>query len=558
MNAGLEPDGYSSSDSRGQADDPPVVAISSSMDETMGSLRAPLNGDLSLQQVAAVVWRALDLDTSARNLRAIIKPDSWVVVKPNIVTSRGTPGSLYWDRGVPHRGQNTDLRAIVAIVDYILKHCQPRRVSIAEGGAEWRRLGEPDTEPQATEDGWTVHWPEYGGLSYVDLVADWGKSSPGIVDIVDLNYDEFRFLPVPDPHQSGLGALQYRGARARPADRFGRSSYVSGSGVLRDGYPVPATILDCDVLISCPALKVHLASGTSLAIKNYVGTMAPSLQQRNFKNIAHDGDLERGFVDAFSYHPADYAILEGFWGTEGNGPQWGDDVQHNIVIASADSVAADAVGSAVMGYNAEDLMYLQLSARKGFGEMDLRHLQVVGRPIAEVQRLFRLGTGRSGITYNGRGVRNWLVAPVGDEPSPSGWTRVDSEDRYIDLTYHLGPGSPTRVWAYTEIECERSLTLETWLGSDGPAAVYYGREQVLALSPADGHHLGEARYKLTLPAGRSGLLLRATKGGNALGFSLLLCGQPGCLPLGVHYLSPGEAEASAAVEACQSCPPDLL
>ena len=30
------------------------------------------------------------------------------------------------------------------------------------GGAEWERLGEPDTDPGIIEDGWTVHWQEYG------------------------------------------------------------------------------------------------------------------------------------------------------------------------------------------------------------------------------------------------------------------------------------------------------------------------------------------------------------------------------------------------------------
>ena len=61
------------------------------------------------------------------------------------------------------------------------------------------------------------------------------------------------------------------------------------------------------------------------------------------------GDLHRfgndkvpnGFVDLFSYRPTNYGIIEGFYGTEGNGPQWGEDVQWNMVVASGDPVAAE-------------------------------------------------------------------------------------------------------------------------------------------------------------------------------------------------------------------------
>jgi len=529
-----------------QGDDQPIVAISTSEDAELGALSAPLGADLSLEQVARVVWRALDLDTSPRNLRAIVRPGDWVVVKPNIVTSRSNRESSYWDQGRPHRGQNTDLRVVKAVVEYLLEHCQPGRISIAEGGAEWWRVGEPDTPAGVTEDGWTVHWPEFGNLSYADLVSGWQATRPGLVDIVDLNYGEFRFLPVPDPAGSGIGALQRRGAERRPIDRYGRDSFVAGTGTLRTGYWVPATVVDCDVLISCAAFKTHLASGTSLSIKNYVGTMEPNRQRRNFKSVAHEGEINAGFVDAFAYHPAEYAVVEGFWGTEGNGPQWGDDVQHNIVVAGSDPVAVDTVCSVIMGYNPEDLEYLQLARRKRLGEADLRRIQVVGKSIDAVQRPYYMGQGRSGVVYTGRGVRQWLVASADDETRESVWTRIESPDRYVDLVYHLGHHAPAVVWAYTEVECDRPLTPQLWLGADGPAELYREGELVQRLEPADGHCLGEARIALPLPAGRTGLLLKVRRGSQGFGFSVLLCGQPGCLPLGVHYLAPEEPKVTVA------------
>jgi hypothetical protein len=240
----------------------PTVAIASSEDPALGEMVAPLDATLKMDQVRTIVWRALDLDQSSKNLRAIVKHGAWVAVKPNLVTSRSNRQSCYWHEGRAHKGQNTDLRVIAALVDYLIAKCQPRRISIAEGGAEWSKVGEPDTDPAVTEDAWTVHWPEYDNLSFADLITGWAQTSPGLVDIVDLNYDERRFLPVPDPGESGIGGLQRMSAQARPADRYGRDSFVHGSGVLRPGYHVPATVLDCDVFISVPAIKTHLISAT--------------------------------------------------------------------------------------------------------------------------------------------------------------------------------------------------------------------------------------------------------------------------------------------------------
>lgn len=47
---------------------------------------APIDALLSTDQVREVVWLALDRDTSPRNLTRIVGRDSWVVIKPNLVT----------------------------------------------------------------------------------------------------------------------------------------------------------------------------------------------------------------------------------------------------------------------------------------------------------------------------------------------------------------------------------------------------------------------------------------------------------------------------------------
>jgi hypothetical protein len=201
-----------------------------------------------------------------------------------------------------------------------------------------------------------------------------------------------------------------------------------------------------------------------------------------------------------------------------------------------------------MGYNPEDLTYLELAASKGFGEVDLDRIALAGSDIASVQRVFKMGAGRSRQPYAGGGVRRWLVAPT---DRPEAWRRAHSEYRYVDLAQHLGGEAAGGAWAYSEVECDRPVEVEVWLGADGPSALYLNDERVTELAPTDGHRLGEAKTRLVLPGGRSGLLARVEGGPSGFGFSLLLCGQQaGCLPLGVHYRLPDEARAAASRERC--------
>ena len=506
----------------------PVVAIASSRDGALGALSAPLDAELTSEQVDAVVRRALDLDTSPGALRKGIGSNDWVVIKPNIVTSRSNMKCSYWKDGTPHRGQNTDLRAIKSLIGYLIERCRPKRITIAEGGAEWRKLGAPDAPPDQTEDGWTVHWPEYDGLSYEDIVSEYGRAYP--VDIVDLNEDEYRWMPVPDPRGSGLRALQRMDQVPQDPERYGRAAFVAGTGTERAAYPIARTVLECDKLISAPAMKTHHCAAT-LSLKNYMGIL-PARAGRG-KGEAHRGSVQRGFVDLFAYHPADYALIEGFWSTEGNGPQWGDDLRHNIVIASADSVAADSVGLQVMGFNPWDVDFLHYAAAKGFGVWRPDGIEVVGTSIERVRRKFVRASGRLGVGFVSRGNRNWLVRPGSDGT----WAALHSEERYIDLGAQLGDREAFG-WAAVEVRSGRDQAGQLWASSDGPMQVWLNEERVLAMAPEAGYRLGEQRVDISLRKGVNTLLLRAERDGDGFGFTALLCDEEGNGLYDIEYALP--------------------
>ena len=162
-------------------------------------------------------------------------------------------------------------------------------------------------------------------------------------------------------------------------------------------------------------------------------------RNRNSKGDLHQGDITRGFVDMLAYRPADYSVVEGFWGTEGNGPQWGEDVQHNIVMAGADPVAVDTVGSLVMGYNPEDLE-LPAAFRSQASWRDAPRANRRGRATwQDVTRPFPLGKGRSGNSYPGEAsATGWFGSAESQRSGADGWVAVASDDRFVDLTLLAG------------------------------------------------------------------------------------------------------------------------
>jgi hypothetical protein len=326
----------------------------------------PNNASLTDAQFDALVRRAIELgDTRTGGLDTAISPDDWVVIKPDITSCYGL-GPEIKDGGAHLRyvpGSVTDLRMVRTLIHWLLEHKCGARFTIAEGSPEWL----PMERSKSPTDGWTTTWGgAFGGLSYKSLVADLGRKFPAVkFDLVDLNFDEPVELPV-------------QGAPAA-------SKNPSGA------YYIPKTIQQCDKLISLSPLKTDRHTGVSLAMKNYIGIAPGSRYGFPKRGLDKLGDPNEVLVDLYSFHPADYAIVGGCFGVEGD-PS-GDDaasVHHNLVIAGMSAVAVDMVGAAVMGFEPSELKFLSLAEKKGFGGWDMVDLiWTRGNGVEEAARKFR-------------------------------------------------------------------------------------------------------------------------------------------------------------------------
>jgi hypothetical protein len=224
---------------------------------------------------------------------------------------------------------------------------------------------------KSTTDGWSTDWAgAFGGLSYKTMADRFTQKYAGIrFDLVDLNFDSVVDLPV----QGNVLARNNR------------------EGI----YSIPKTIQQCDRIISVAPLKTHTMTGVSLAIKNYFG-IGPGASYGFPKDGLHRlGSPNEVMLDLFSFHPADYAIVGGSWGLEGDGPHapGARSVHHNVIVAGPNAVAVDAVAASIMGFEAARLPYLTLAEKRGFGVADPDVIWIRGKDVERARKIFRKPSG---------------------------------------------------------------------------------------------------------------------------------------------------------------------
>jgi uncharacterized protein (DUF362 family) len=154
---------------------------------------------------------------------------------------------------------------------------------------------------------------------------------------------------------------------------------VEGGLVLRKAH-VPRTVLEADVFINVPVLKIHSLTMVTLGIKNLHGILSDE-----DKLFGHSyRELPTKLTDLIRIRKPDLTVIDGLLGQEGDHAEEGTPVHMGVVIASKDIVAVDAVASAVMGFHPMEIDTTRLADEHGLGEGDLSRIRVVGVPIEDV------------------------------------------------------------------------------------------------------------------------------------------------------------------------------
>ena len=116
------------------------------------------------------------------------------------------------------------------------------------------------------------------------------------------------------------------------------------------GFRIARPILDAECLISTCCLKTHQYGGTfTLSLKLHVGVVPTSRHGYEYMRELHGSSHQRRMIAEINqpFKPA-LVILDGMEAFVDGGPMTGKRVRGNVLLASADRVALDAVGVAIL------------------------------------------------------------------------------------------------------------------------------------------------------------------------------------------------------------------
>jgi uncharacterized protein (DUF362 family) len=143
---------------------------------------------------------------------------------------------------------------------------------------------------------------------------------------------------------------------------------------------VCADVMDHDLVVSIPVMKMHMHTGVTLAVKNMKGCLwRRSKVQLHMLPPVEDSDqkpINVAIADMASVLRPHLAIIDGTIGMEGLGPSAGEPKALDAVVVGVDAFAADAVACRLMGTQAESVNHLAIGAERGYGVIDLATIAV--------------------------------------------------------------------------------------------------------------------------------------------------------------------------------------
>ena len=151
------------------------------------------------------------------------------------------------------------------------------------------------------------------------------------------------------------------------------------NGLFMKECPIPAPLLDADVIINGPKAKNHHIEPISGALKNWVGVV-----NQNWRNHNH-GDEQHipRFMDIMTVTRPALCVADALVCGEGDGPIANLPRWCGAVIASADPVATDVTICRLLGHDPEKLNFAKEAELRGLGTRT--EIEYLGVPLDTVK-----------------------------------------------------------------------------------------------------------------------------------------------------------------------------
>ncbi len=165
--------------------------------------------------------------------------------------------------------------------------------------------------------------------------------------------------------------------------------------IFPDGIYLPDYFMGKNI-VHLPTVKTHSYTVTTGAMKNAFGGLL-NVNRHYTHTWIHDTLVDLLAIQK-EIHTGVFATMDGTTAGSGPGPRTLIPVQKDVILASADQVAIDAVAAQMMGFDPMKIHYIAHATQRGLGQGNPREIEIVGMPEVANERWnfpvgVNLGTG---------------------------------------------------------------------------------------------------------------------------------------------------------------------
>ena len=155
-----------------------------------------------------------------------------------------------------------------------------------------------------------------------------------------------------------------------------------------EGITIPDYFLEKNI-IHLPTVKCHIYTTTTGAMKNAFGGLL------NTKRHYTHSWIHKTLVDLLAIqkeiHSGVFAVMDGTTAGNGPGPRTMYPEIKNVILASGDQVAIDAVAAKMMGFDPMSIEYINVAHNQGLGTGDVKDIEITGHDISNESWGFHVG-----------------------------------------------------------------------------------------------------------------------------------------------------------------------
>jgi len=153
--------------------------------------------------------------------------------------------------------------------------------------------------------------------------------------------------------------------------------------VYPDGFSIPKRFIGENIL-HLPTVKTHVFTTTTGAMKNAFGGLLN--ERRHWTHpVIHETLVDLLMIQK-KIHPGVFAVMDGTFAGDGPGPRCMVPHTKDIILASDDQVAIDAVAARLMGFDPLSIKFIRLAHERGLGVGDPAEIEIVGDEEAAAER----------------------------------------------------------------------------------------------------------------------------------------------------------------------------